>query len=116
MSETPADLRAAAQAKRKTAEDLKREARDLERKAEALDQPRIMFEAPGGTLTLTQAQVHFVHTKAFAMEYGDVHVIGMALRGQVQVTAKDERWVINDLGDVLQTEGFDPFDSDWTTK
>lgn len=116
MGNEESDLRDTAKSKRKLAKDLQREAQLLERRADALTSPRVMFEvAQGRTLSVTQAQLHFIHTKAFGLEAGAVHVVRF-VGEKLTVTAGDERWVIDELAEVHSTEGFDPFDKDWVTK
>jgi hypothetical protein len=114
MSNTEAqNLAIAAAAKKLQAESLLAEARDLERRAEALTMPRIIFESD---MTVTQAQIHFIHTKAFAMDHGDVQVLLLSGSGHLLVTAGDLRWEIDNGANVVAEEGFDPFDNDWRTK
>ncbi|QOP66836.1 hypothetical protein SEA_ODYSSEY395_87 [Arthrobacter phage Odyssey395] len=118
MSNTKAqNLSIAAAAKRLQAEALIKEAKDLEHKAKALTSPKVEVRLASESLTLTQAQLHFIHVKAFATDHGNVLVDPLiASDDRLLVTAGDLRWTIDDGANVLQEEGFDPFDSEWVTK
>ena len=117
MSNTEAqDLAIAAAAKRMQAEALLKEAKELEYRVEALTSPKVKIRLEDESLTLTQAQLHFIHTKAFAMDHGDVLVDLLLSTSHLLVTAGDERWTIDSGATVLFEEGFNPFDMDWVTK
>ncbi|QGJ92847.1 hypothetical protein SEA_PUREGLOBE5_86 [Arthrobacter phage Pureglobe5] len=117
MSNTEAqNLSIAAAAKRLQAEALVKEAKELEYRAEALTSPKVKIRLENESLTLTQAQLHFIHTKAFGMDHGDVLVDFLLGTGNLLVTAGDERWSIDGGATVVQTEGFDPFDRQWGLK
>ena len=116
MSNKESELRREAARKKQQAKNLQREADNLERKANLLRMPRVMFEvSEGRTLSVTQAQLNFIHTKAFVLEHGQVHVVRSAGERLI-VTANDERWYIDEIATVHLTEGFDGFDNDWVTK
>lgn len=116
MSNTEAqDLAIAAAAKRMQAEALVKEAKELEYRAEALTSPKVLFKLNAWTLPVTQAQLQFIHTKVFALEYGDV-TVDMLATGDLLVKAGDVRWTIDSGANVVSEEGFNPFDMDWVTK
>ena len=116
MSNNEEELRRTAASKRQQAKNLQREADNMERKANLLRMPRVMFEVTEGrTLSITQAQMQFIHITVRDMKTGQVHVIREAGERLI-VTANDERWVIDEIATVHQTEGFDGFDNDWVTK
>lgn len=116
MSNKESELRRDAASKRQQAKNLQRDADNLERKANLLRKPRIMFEVTEGrTLSITQAQLQFIHITVREMKTGQVHVVRSAGERLI-VTAGDERWYIDETATIQLTEGFDGFESDWVTK
>lgn len=112
MSGTPYELRTAAQAVRNRAAEMLREADRMEREATVKELPVVVFDTGDAILKVTQAQLHFIHTKAFGAE-GIRAVNIQRERGCVVVQYGDERDFIDDLAEVVKHEGFDPFDSEW---
>jgi len=110
---TPSELREAARAVRQRANTMLREAEQMEREAHVKELPVVVFETEvDSVLKLTQAQLHFIHTKAFGTE-GISSVNVQRDRGCIIVQYGDERDFIDDVANVVKHEGFDPFDNDW---
>ena len=86
----------------------------MDREAAALDSPMAVIDGEGATLALTPGQLNFVHRAVFARESGNVEVTRD--RNNIVVRSGDERHHVSITGDVVRTEGFDPFDNDWKEK